>query len=272
MIRTINAVVLFCLLFMFTNSFAQEEIKITPSVSEAAEGLDLEAVCELFKDSENLEAFEKSLNDPDIGVNNLDLNDDLDVDYIRVVEDVDGDTHLIILQVPLGYEEFQDVAVIEVVRLGEDKYEMIVIGNENLYGRHYYYSPVVVHIHKWPIIPIIFHPGYHPYRSPYLWGYYPRWYKPYKPVKVVVYNKHVVKYKNTRAFVYSNKRSTTTLKRAKYIPKSTKLVRKKTVEKKTIVKPARGEKSPVKVNRNNTGVTGKKPVKIKVKTEKKIIR
>ncbi len=32
--------------------------------SEAASGLDLYAVAELFKDSENLEKFEQSLNDP----------------------------------------------------------------------------------------------------------------------------------------------------------------------------------------------------------------
>ena len=40
--------------------------------SDAATGLDLYAVAELFKDSENLEKFEQALNDPARGLNNLD--------------------------------------------------------------------------------------------------------------------------------------------------------------------------------------------------------
>src|ERR1051325_6546687 len=81
--------------------FAQDKIKSISVSSEAAEGLDLLAVGELFKDAKDLEGFEKSLNDPEVGVNNLDLDDNGDVDFIRVVEEVKDDTHLIILQVPL---------------------------------------------------------------------------------------------------------------------------------------------------------------------------
>ncbi len=62
---------------------AQEEITVVAPTSEAAEGLDLKAVSELFKDSENLEEFEKALNDPEVGINNLDLDENGEVDFIR---------------------------------------------------------------------------------------------------------------------------------------------------------------------------------------------
>ena len=39
------------------------------------------AVAELFKDSKDLEAFEKALNDSEVGINNLDLDEDGEVDF-----------------------------------------------------------------------------------------------------------------------------------------------------------------------------------------------
>ncbi len=53
-----------------------QDVTIVAPTSEAAEGLDLNAVSELFKDSKNLDEFEKALNDSSIGVNNLDLDND----------------------------------------------------------------------------------------------------------------------------------------------------------------------------------------------------
>jgi hypothetical protein len=86
--------------------------------------LDLQAVAELFKDAKDLEEFEKSLNDLEIGVNNLDLDDNGEVDFIRVMEEASDDVHVIVLQVPLGKNEFQDVATIEVEKNGEEDYDM----------------------------------------------------------------------------------------------------------------------------------------------------
>src|SRR5215210_5623061 len=121
--------------------FAQEKITVVAPTSEAAEGLDLNAVAELFKDSKDLEAFEKALNDPEVGINNLDLDENGEVDFIRVVEEIADDTHVIILQVPLGKDEFQDVATIEVEREGNDKYNMQIHGDEVIYGVDYYVAP-----------------------------------------------------------------------------------------------------------------------------------
>ena len=92
---TLTTLLLLFLSYSFV--FAQGEITVIAPTSEIADGLDLEAVGELFREAENLEAFEKVLNDPEVGINNLDLNGDGYVDYIRVVEDVVDYTHLIIL-------------------------------------------------------------------------------------------------------------------------------------------------------------------------------
>ena len=56
--------------------------------------MDLSAVAELFKNSKNLEEFEKGLNDTDKGINNLDLDENNEIDYLRVVEQVADGTHL----------------------------------------------------------------------------------------------------------------------------------------------------------------------------------
>ena len=42
-----------------------DDVTIIAPTSEAAEGLDLTAASELFKDAKNLEEFEKQLNDPE---------------------------------------------------------------------------------------------------------------------------------------------------------------------------------------------------------------
>ncbi|HSO76387.1 MAG TPA: hypothetical protein VLU47_16255, partial [Blastocatellia bacterium] len=116
---------------------AQDQVTVVAPTSEAASGLDLKAVGELFKDSKNLEEFEKALNDPQVGVNNLDLDDNGEVDFIRVVEEVAGDTHVIVLQAPLGKTEFQDVATIEVEKASGDQYNMQVTGDETIYGANH---------------------------------------------------------------------------------------------------------------------------------------
>ena len=51
----------------------------------AGDNLDLYAVLDLFLKSKTIEGFEKSLNDTKTGINNLDLDLDRKVDFIKVV-------------------------------------------------------------------------------------------------------------------------------------------------------------------------------------------
>ncbi|MFC2133085.1 hypothetical protein ACFLR4_02850 [Bacteroidota bacterium] len=237
--------------------YAQEDVEVVPTSSDAEESLDLQAIAELFKDSETLEDFEKSLNNPDVGVNNLDLNDDKDVDYISVVDTVKGDTHFIILRVLLGIDDYQDIAFIEVVKTGDEEYEMEIRGDEEIYGADYRYAPAVVNLHTWPLLRFIYGPAYHPYRSIYKWGHYPVWWKPYRPVKVNVYHTRIVKYKTRKTFVFTRNRHLKTVPKIKYIPRRSKLVKKN-----TIIKPAK------KAGTNKVIKKGGKKIKTKANQKK----
>lgn len=214
----------------------EEQVTVIAPASEAAEGLDLNAVGEIFKDSKTLEEFEKALNDPDVGINNLDLDDNGEVDFIRVVEEVQEETHVIILQVPLGKDEYQDVATIEIAKNADEDYSLQIHGNEVIYGVDYYVQPTHVHIHTWPLITWIYRPAYRPYRSVFYFGFYPRWWRPYHPVTVNVYHTRTMKFTNRATFRTTRTSSVKSVTRVNYKPRSSSLVRKKTTVTKTTVK------------------------------------
>ncbi len=208
---------------------AQEKVTVVALSPKVAKGLDLKAVGQLFEDSENLEAFEKALNDPDVGVNNLDLDENGEVDFIRVVEEVVDSTHLIILQVPLGENEFQDVATIEVENAGGDQYNMQVHGNEVIYGPDYYVATSDIYIHRWPVIAWMYGPLYRPYISVFHFGYYPPWWRIHHPLTVKVYRTRVVKVTGRTTFAVTKTTRVKSVTRVNYVPRtSTVLVKKNT--------------------------------------------
>jgi hypothetical protein len=141
-----------------------------------------------------------------------------------------GDAHLIVLQVPLGRREFQDVATVEVERTRAGAYNMQVHGNETLFGVNVYFAPVSVQIGSWPVVAWIYRPAYRPYRSVYYYGYHPRWWKPWYPVPGHVYHGKVVRYRS-RAFESSRTTRVKSVTKVSYRPHSSKLVRTKTTVK-----------------------------------------
>lgn len=162
----------------------------TIDTSSAGSNLDLQAVAEIFRTSKDLEEFEKRLNEKD-GVNNLDLNNDNEVDYLRVLDRVDGKTHVIVIQAVLGKDKFQDVASIDVVQEG-DKVTLQLVGDEDIYGTEYYLEPEdEADVKDYPSVKFIFHIGYTPYYSPYYWGYYPPYFRPWPPFPPYYYHRHV---------------------------------------------------------------------------------
>ncbi len=58
---------------------------ITASNKDLSDNLDLEGVVSIFGETKDLEDFEKRLNDPKTQVSNLDLNNDGEVDYLRII-------------------------------------------------------------------------------------------------------------------------------------------------------------------------------------------
>jgi len=238
-------------LFLFSGvCILQADESENVEISEAAEGLDLNAVCELFQDSESVEAFEKALNDPDEGINNLDLDENGEVDFIRVTEEVSDESHMLILQAVLGEDECQDVAIIEVEK-SEDDYNMQVQGNEVLYGPDYYVVPAVVHIRTWPIITWLYRPAYKPYVSVYRFGFYPKWWRVHRPLARHVYVKRTVVWTGRAGFTHVRTGRIVHTRRIVYKPRTSVMVKKKVVHTphgtkvtKTTVKKKPG-KSPV---------------------------
>ena len=205
-------------LFFAGDLFAQDVTTVRANTSDISDNLDLRAVASIFGDSRDLEDFERRLNDPDIQISNLDLNGDGRVDYLRVIEANERNTHLIILQAVLGIDTYQDVATIEVERDGNDV-QVQVVGDVYMYGTNYIYEPVYV---RRPVIFDVFWvSNYRPYYSPWYWGYYPTYYTYWAPYPVYRYRNHVhgcintrnnYNYVNTRrssyaASMYSTRRS-----------------------------------------------------------------
>lgn len=107
----------------------------------AGDNLDLSSVLNIFKQAKDVEAFEKNLNAADSKVNNLDLNHDGQVDYIRVAESGNDSMHTLVLQVPVSKSESQDVAVIQVEKVDKNTAHVQIVGDETLYGKNYVIEP-----------------------------------------------------------------------------------------------------------------------------------
>jgi uncharacterized membrane protein YgcG len=168
----------------------QEYIKDIDTTSVAS-NFDLKAVAEVFRTSKDLTEFEKRLNDKDEGVNNLDLNGDDEIDYLRVLDHADGNTHVIVIQAVIGKDQFQDVASIDVVQEG-DKVSLQLVGDDDIYGTDYYIEPEEEEeVKDYPSVQFVFHVGYTPYYSPYYWGYYPPYFHPWPPFPPYYYHRHV---------------------------------------------------------------------------------
>ena len=85
-------------IFCIAGICAQDRTTVRANNSDISDNLDLRAVASIFGDSKNLNDFERRLNNPKAQISNLDLNGDNQVDYLRVIESVEGNTHLIIIQ------------------------------------------------------------------------------------------------------------------------------------------------------------------------------
>jgi hypothetical protein len=173
------------------------------------DNLNLYATMKLFQESETLEGFERSLNDQNTHINNLDLNGDNLVDYISVMDYVDGDVHTIVLRTQLNSTETQDIAVFTVQRFDDGTAQIQLIGDEALYGKNYIVEPIYAdsqetpnpgymgnttvittptpvavttyEVATWPIIRFMFRPDYICWHSAWSWGYYPSFWNPWRP-------------------------------------------------------------------------------------------
>ena len=151
-------------------------ISVTPEVANLGDNLNLQALGELVKNSTSAQDIEDKLNSPN-SINNLDLDNDGNVDYIKVTEYGSGNQRGFSFTVDLANSQSQEIATIE-VNQGNDGAQMNVHGNQQLYGSgaHYqsHYSLTDLMIMHYLFAPHVY------YHSPYHYGYYPRYYHPYR--------------------------------------------------------------------------------------------
>ena len=179
--------------FVFSSNLLAQEL--TPA-TEAGEDFDLYAAIGLFEEAEDLEDYEKKLNEDSNDVNNLDLNDDDEVDVVKLVEYSEDNTHLIVIQAVISETEVQDIATIEIEKHAEDQISLQFIGDEEIYGKDYIIEPapeegsisksrilaVFVSVHLWRPVRVIYTPGRVVFVSRVVWRPRPGWYRMRRPV------------------------------------------------------------------------------------------
>ena len=199
---------LLILLLIVSSCVSQKTTNIQATSPEISDNLDLQAVASVFGEVKNLEEFERILNDENEHLSNLDLNNDGYTDYLRVVESVEGNTHVITIQAALGNNIFQDVATIDVDRNYNNTSYVQVIGNPYFYGNNYIINPTYYGTPFY--VDLFWSPFYSPYRSPYYWSYYPTYYNPWRPWPVNRYINHINVKRNVKnTYRYTNERRST---------------------------------------------------------------
>jgi hypothetical protein len=181
---------------------AQKCAQVNAMNSEISDNLDLRAVASIFGDSRNLQDFERRLNDPRLQISNLDLNYDNQVDYLRVIESVHRNTHLIILQSVIDYDLFQDIATIEVEKDRYNRVNIQVVGNNFMFGTNYIFEPVYYTTPR--IYASFWSSNYRPYCSNWRWNYYPKHYYSWNPFPVYRYRNNIntcLNFNNTYNYV-----------------------------------------------------------------------
>ncbi|MDP4262049.1 MAG: hypothetical protein Q8941_05910 [Bacteroidota bacterium] len=172
----------------------------------------LQGALAMFEKAGSPEEFEKLLNAENNHVNNLDLNGDGEIDYIRVIDNSKKDAHAFVLQAVISETESQDIAVIELEKTGDTTAVLQIIGDEDIYGEKVIVEPgdggddaafidntnmsiahgpdadgytappaVIVNVWFWPSVRFVYAPAYVVWRSPWRWHYYPGWWRPWRP-------------------------------------------------------------------------------------------
>ncbi len=172
-----------------TPGMARQRIQVEAVNNDISYDLDLKAIASIFGDSRDLEDFERRINDADTQISNLDLNSDGDIDYLRVIETSEDNTHLVVIQAILDKDVFQDVATIVVDRDRYSRSFVQVIGDPYIYGPNYIIEPVFYRTPR--ILSWFWTPFYRSWTSPYYWGYYPRYYSYRRPLAINIYLSHI---------------------------------------------------------------------------------
>ena len=153
--------------------------------------LDLQAVAAAFAEAKSVKEFEMLLNSSRYMINNLDLNGDGYIDYLRVLETRKGYYHALLIQACIAPGLFQDVATLVAERRTNLLY-VEVIGDPYLYGYNYIVRPTFVK--RPPMWDMFGKPTYTTWNSPYYHGHWPSYYQRTKPMYLSHYQAYVRTY------------------------------------------------------------------------------
>ena len=196
----------------------------------------LQGALAMFQKAGSPEDFEKLLNAEDNHVNNIDLNGDGEIDYIRVIDNTDKEAHAFVLQAVISETESQDIAVIEIEKTGDTTAVLQIIGDEDIYGEQVIVEPggsddegafiydnnnriargpnanyypsnprIIMNVWFWPSVRFVYAPIYRPWISPWRWHHYPGWWRPWRPFAWHVWHPFHRPYYNHFAVVHTHR-------------------------------------------------------------------
>lgn len=227
--QTLRFISIFCLLLGFGISTMKAQDADEDSTGLPGDNFSLQGALEMFKKANSPEEFEKLINTQDNNVNNLDLNEDGETDYMRVIGKKEGDVHAFVLQVPISETENQDIAVIELEKDGDESAMLQIVGDEDIYGEQTIVEPsedgtdngeskgadteyilskskaVVVNVWLWPSVRFVYRPGYVAWVSPWRWKVYPGWWRPWRPLTWRVFHPLRSRYHHHFAVVHTHR-------------------------------------------------------------------
>lgn len=236
--KTIHHFIIMSLIAGFHLNLAAQDVPEETGMD--GDHFSLEGALELFKKAQSPEAFEELLNSKDQNVNNLDLNQDGEVDYIRIVDHGGEGVHAIVLTVAVSESENQDIAVIEIERQGDEYAILQIIGDPDVFGSEIILEPfeeeesgtgkgyegddsgyarIVVNVWTWPCVRFMYAPGYRPWVSPWRWRHYPNWWRPWRPLAWSAWHVRIAPYRAHRYHIVSSHRMTRA--HAVYVPRRT---------------------------------------------------
>ena len=203
------------LLFFSSLSFFSAKAQNQSGVDSTGlpgDNFSLQGALEMFKKASSPEEFEKLLNSKDNHVNNLDLNADGKIDYIRVIDNSKNNAHAFVLRDVVSKTESQDIAVIELEKTSDTSATLQIVGDEDIYGENVISEPagqdqstsnnketndyaahgpnaeyhentpgIIVNVWFWPCVRFVYVPSYVAWVSPWGWYHYPRWWFPWTP-------------------------------------------------------------------------------------------
>ncbi|MDR3678503.1 MAG: hypothetical protein P4L41_00965 [Flavipsychrobacter sp.] len=138
-------------------------------------GFDVSKLAPFVKTSTDPATLEKAINDPNNHINDLDLDKDGNVDYVKVVEKANNKLDIVD---DVSKDQSVTVASINIQPAADNRTaDMQIQGNPTYVSQPYYHSSFT--FTDFLLLSYFLRP--HPYYMPmYHYGYYPSYYRPYR--------------------------------------------------------------------------------------------